>query len=362
MKDKGEKEEIARRIALDFSPLGVREVQMEPLGSGNINDSFLLSPSGQGPQAVLQRINKEVFKQPWEVIENARTLFDHLSPKSLPLQLLRPLPNRNGAWFSIDPAGEYWRAYSYLPNAQTFDYAATPKLAFEAAQAVGAFLAGLADLDPNRMHTVIPRFHDGLWRFQQFSEALASDPVQRAGAVQEEIAFVLQEKAVFQEVADARFPLRVVHNDTKIANILFREKTESVLAVIDWDTAMPGAILSDFGDMVRTMATTLSEDDDRYPQVALRLEYFEALVRGFVPPLKGTLLPLELRNLVLGAKWIILEQMIRFLADYLNGDTYYKIRFPDHNLVRTRNQMALYSSLRAQEHLLQALVASATGD
>ncbi len=362
MKDKGEKEEVARRIGLDFCPPGVGEVQVEPLGTGNINDSFLVTPFGKGAKIVLQRINKDVFKQPWEVIENARTLFDHLSAKPIPLQLLQPLPNQSGTWFSTDDNGEYWRAYSYLPNARTFDYATTPRLAFKAAEAVGAFLSGLTDLDPGRMHTVIPRFHDGLWRYQQFSEALARDPVQRAGAVEEEIAFVLREKSIFQEVADARFPLRVVHNDTKIANLLFREQEETVLAVIDWDTAMPGAILSDFGDMVRTMATTLSENDDRFGEVALRTDYFEALVKGFVPPLKNTLLPLELQHLVMGAKWIILEQMVRFLADYLNGDTYYKIRFPEHNLVRTRNQMALYASLRAQEHLLQAIVASATGN
>lgn len=141
-----------------------------------------------------------------------------------------------------------------------------------------------------------------------------------------------------------------------MGNFLFDIRKKKVLAVIDWDTTMPGAIVSDFGDMVRTMTASLPEDNDCFEQVVVRKDWFEALVKGFIPPLKAFMHPEEQDGLLLGAKWIILEQMIRFLGDYLNGDTYYKVRFPQHNLVRARNQMALYQSLVRQEKDLARII------
>lgn len=358
MMDNTPTDNTLEQIARMFCPLPASNVQLQALGSGNINDTYLVHCPDRPGAFVLQRINQHVFKQPWEVIENSRKLFEHLVQKALPLRLLEPVRTRDGAYFTLDERVEpsHWRAFDYITPSVSYDYASTAALAFHAGEAMAVFLAGLSDLDTKEIYSVIPHFHDSSWRLVHFKEALEADAANRVRECGLEIDFVLRESSVFRQVDEAGFPQRIVHNDAKIANMLFDPTSGKALAVIDWDTAMPGAVPSDFGDMVRTMTTTLSEDDTRFEEVHLRLEWFEALVRGFIPPLKHVITKAELQALVLGAKWIILEQMMRFLGDFIQGDTYYKTLYPDHNLVRTRNQMALYRSLLHQEHLLQRAV------
>lgn len=338
-------------VAARFCRDDTRFREVVTLGAGNINDTFLAVPESAHEPFIIQKINQNVFSVPGDVISNAGKVYRHLAHKSISLQLLEPvsvydLPDT----LSVeDEVGGCWRAFNYIANTVSYDYALTPVLAFEASRGMGSFLAGLSDMDPKTISEVIPHFHDGMWRFRRFEEAVHRDAVGRKEATEPEIAFALAGLEVFEAVQTAGFPVRVVHNDAKMGNFLFDGNTKSVVAVIDWDTVMPGALVSDFGDMVRTMTASLSENDDRFDEVMVRGEWFEALVKGFIPPLKGIIRPEELEGLLLGAKWIILEQMIRFLGDYLNGDTYYKVRFPGHNLVRARNQMALYRSLVEQE-------------
>lgn len=351
--------ELAKKQASVFCREADASVQVNALGSGNINDTFLvIAPSDTVGRFVLQKINQQVFKQPQAVIENFGKLYAHLSEKSLPIQLSRPISTRDGASYIIDEQGDYWRAVSFIGPSVTHEFAATPQMAYRAGQAVATFLSGLSDLDVEGIASVIPRFHDSNWRLGHFKKAWMDDAAGRVVHCEAEIAFVLRESSVFGEVDQAGFPQRVVHNDTKIGNLLFDPTTDNALAVIDWDTAQPGAIPSDFGDMVRTMTTTLGENDTRFEEVHLRLEWFEALAKGFVPPLQRVASRMETEGLVLGAKWIILEQMMRFLGDYLQGDTYYKTSYPEHNLVRARNQMALYRSLLKQERALEQVISS----
>ena len=345
-----------KSIADAFCVRQVGQVQIQPLGAGNINDTYLVASPDLPKAFVLQKINRQVFKTPWDVIENSGKLYRHLSGKGLALALPEPLLAQDGTLYYIDGEEDYWRAFSYISPSHTVEYATTPDMAFRAGEAMALFLSGLSDLDPGEIVPVIPHFHDSSLRLVSFKEVLAADLVGRVSVCEEEIAFLLKECDVFRQVDASGFPQRVVHNDAKIGNMLFHPETGQAIAVIDWDTAMPGAIPSDFGDMVRTMTTTLGENDPRYEQVHLRRDWFEALARGFVPPLRQVASPVEVEGLVLGAKWIILEQMMRFLGDYLQGDTYYKTAYPDHNLVRARNQKALYCSLLQQEDDLQRIV------
>ena len=350
-----------KSIADAFCVRRVGQVQIQPLGAGNINDTYLVASPDLPRAFVLQKINRQVFKTPWDVIENSGKLYRHLSGKALALALPEPLPTQDGTLYHIDGEEDYWRAFSYISPSHTVEYATTPDMAFRAGEAMALFLSGLSDLDPGDIVPVIPHFHDSSLRLVHFKEVLAAGLVGRVSVCEEEIAFLLKECDVFRQVDASGFPQRVVHNDAKIGNMLFHPETGQAIAVIDWDTAMPGAIPSDFGDMVRTMTTTLGENDPRYEQVHLRRDWFEALARGFVPPLRQVASPVEVEGLVLGAKWIILEQMMRFLGDYLQGDTYYKTAYPDHNLVRARNQKALYCSLLQQEDDLQRIVARKNG-
>lgn len=349
---------ILSSIAGAFYPRGTHLSLITALGEGNINDTFLVEADYGAVPFVLQKINRHVFPEPEAVIANAITLHRHLSGKQLPMQLLEPRARHDypEQLFLKDGAGDYWRAFCYIPGTLSYTYASEPVLAFEASRAMAYFLGGLWDIEAATVHEVIPHFHDGIWRFHRFEEAVQRDAARRIGEVGREVTFALDEWEVFRAVETAAFPQRIVHNDAKMGNFLFDVWQEKMPAVIDWDTTMPGAIVSDFGDMVRTMTASLPEDDDCFEQVVVRKDWFEALVKGFIPPLRGFMRPEELEGLLLGARWIILEQMIRFLGDYLNGDTYYKVRFPQHNLVRARNQMALYQSLVRQEKDLAHIV------
>jgi Ser/Thr protein kinase RdoA (MazF antagonist) len=353
-------QERLKGIADAFCARQVRQLQILPLGAGNINDTYLVSSPDMPSAFVLQKINRQVFKSPWDVIENSGKLYRHLFHKGFALTLPEPLSTQEGRLYYIDEQEDYWRAFTYISPSHTVEYATTPDMAFRAGEAMALFLSGLSDLDPGEIVSVIPHFHHSSLRLVHFKEVLAADLAGRVSICGEAIDFLLKECDVFRQVDESGFPQRVVHNDAKIGNMLFHPETGQAVAVIDWDTAMPGAIPSDFGDMVRTMATTLGENDPRYDEVHLRRDWFEALARGFILPLRQVASPVELEGLVLGAKWIILEQMMRFLGDYLQGDTYYKTAYPDHNLVRARNQMALYRSLLLQEDDLQRIVVRKT--
>ncbi len=319
----------------------------EPVGSGNINDTYRVSfnKGGQAQTYLLQRLNHLIFRQPEIVAANIRSIADFLQKQTdYPFELALPVAGLDGKDLQIKPDGTVWRVFTFLDHCYSPEKAPDPGAAFEAARAYGLFLRALRHFPAENLSDTIPGFHDSDRRLALFDQTIKADPAGRVAATQTEIAQMQSALPVFQQISrlkrNGALPLRVTHNDTKAGNILLHTVTGAVVSVIDWDTIMPGTVLSDFGDMVRTFAPDAYED--AAPEhLGLRSEVLAALHEGFEAATGDFLTDVEKENLPLGARWIIAEQALRFLTDYLAGDVYYKIRYPEHNLVRARNQLAL---------------------
>jgi aminoglycoside phosphotransferase (APT) family kinase protein len=342
----------------------------EPFGSGHINDTYCLTCSGSSGQKryVLQRINHHVFKHPPTMTDNIRRVTEHIRAKlqasdaALAARQLTVIDTKTDEGFYQDAQGNYWRVYNLIENAVTYDTLESPELAQEAARMFGWFQRMLTDLPGAPLYETIPDFHTTPKRFQAFQEVLQKDPCNRAQGARAEIDFVLANAAIcdvlLDHVAQGDIPVRITHNDTKINNVMLDETTHKGVCVIDLDTVMPGLSLYDFGDMVRTATNPAEEDEQDLSQVCMRMPMFEMLVRGFALETHSFLTPTEKQYLTFAGKLITFEQMIRFLADHLAGDTYYKIHRDNHNLDRSRTQMKLVQSIIAQEEAMSSLVDS----
>ena len=321
-------------------------VSLAPFGTGHINDTYTLEiREGEAPKSyLLQRLNHNVFRRPEVVMQNIRLVAEHLSRQDYPLEILAPLTTGDGRLLHRDEAGNFWRVFPFFEKTVTFDKVETPEQAFEAARAFGVFAKALNDMDPSQLQPTIPGFHDGEKRLAYFLDVLKRAIPERLETARAEVEEVLQNQLIFNKIASLRLPVRVVHHDTKINNVLFGAATLKAACVIDLDTVMPGIVLSDFGDMMRTFTSEADEDEADLSKVGLRLPVFKAMTEGFLSEMSGLLTPAERENLVEGGRWLTLMQVIRFLADYLEGDIYYKTNYPEHNLVRTRNQLALFHS------------------
>ena len=362
-------EHNAGAVAANFNLAG-RLIRSESFGSGHINDTYCLTYEQEGDQThyILQRINHEVFKNPPAMMENIRRVTNHIRRKlqerqsQLVSRQLVVIDTKDGDDFFQDDRGNYWRVYNRIENAVTYDTIESPELAYEAARMFGRFAAMLTDLPGPPLHETIVDFHATPKRFKTFREVLQQDPFNRAKNVTAEIDFVLQNAGicdVLLNLADkGEIPVRITHNDTKINNVLLDEKTHKGVCVIDLDTVMPGLSLYDFGDMVRTATNPAEEDEPDLSKVTMRMPIFEMLLKGFAEETHAFLTPAEKKNMVFAGKLITFEQMIRFLADHLAGDIYYKIHRDGHNLDRCRTQMKMVQSIIAQEEQMNALVDS----
>lgn len=325
-----------------------------PIGNGHINDTYRIDFEKDGAKNtfVLQRLNHAVFRQPEAVMDNISRVTGYLAAlPSYPLAALVPILTESGQSFYRDAEGNCWRVFPMLENAFAPETIASPTEAHEAARAYGAFARALQHFPAHTLAETIPGFHDTDRRWQIFEEILAQNPVGRQVSAQPEIEAMWRAKAVFEQISNLKntgaLPLRVTHNDTKAGNVLLDTASGRALAVIDLDTVMPGTLLSDFGDMVRTFVPDRYEDDPDVERLSLRTEILEALTQGFLSETAGFLNDAEREHLMLGASWIVGEQALRFLTDYLAGDAYYKTRYPEHNLVRARNQLTVLSRLEA---------------
>ena len=358
-------------VAAEFA-FGGQVATVAPYGSGHINDTFLVTATlPDGPRRfVLQRINHQVFRQPDLLMENVERVCAHAQSKlraagtpDAHRRALRLIPTRAGKAWQVDPAGNRWRCYDFIDRAPGHDVVRTPAQAEAAAKAFGAFQALLADLPGGRLHETIPDFHHTPSRFARFQTALAKDSHGRAAAAGPEIAFALARAHEVGVVVDAlrtgALPERVTHNDTKLNNVLLDDVTQEGVCVIDLDTVMPGSALYDFGDLVRTSTSPAAEDETDLSLVRMQLPMFEALVRGYLASARGFLTPREKELLPFAGKLITFEIGLRFLTDWLEGDTYFKVKRPGHNLDRCRTQFKLVESIEAQLPAMQALVARA---
>ncbi len=335
----------AYQALCQFFPNSCYTIQIQPLGKGNINASFVFHHAGQ--TFLLQKINPFVFPHPEQVIENIQIVFRHLQNKQPDLALIELIPTQDGKWFWKDEEGAAWRLFPKIPHSYSTDYPPSPKMAHEGAQMVGRFLAALQGISTDRLHYTIPDFHNSLLRLDHFRQVVHLDNASRLARVQKEVTFIEKNAHIFEQIDSAPLPKRIVHNDAKMDNILFDSRTHRALGLIDWDTLMPGLILSDYGDMMRTFLNPLSEDSSQYDQIIIDPALFKTVQAGFLQATSDLLEPMEKKLLPLAPLWITLEQTMRFLTDFLEGDVYYKINFETHNLVRARNQMHLFKALEA---------------
>jgi hypothetical protein len=335
-------------IARHFFPI-TRWISASPIGAGNINDTYCIDFEvfGETKSFILQRLNHLVFRQPEAVMRNIDRVTRHLQNSGFAYDSPAPVPTLEGAFLHTDVDGNYWRCFPLIPDSYAPEGKTDVETALKAAKAYGAFARALRDFPARELAETIPGFHDTDQRWSVFLEILEKNPAGRVAGTQTEIDAIMQAKPVFDTISrmkkSGELPLRVTHNDTKAGNVLFSRHTHKALAVIDLDTVMPGAILSDFGDMVRTFVPDKMEDDPA--QVTLQSDMLVALTEGFLSETADFLIPSEKDNLLLGGAWITGEQALRFLTDWLAGDVYYKIQHPEHNLVRTRNQLAVFAAL-----------------
>ena len=266
------------------------------------------------------------------------------------------IPSRDGQPFHRDDSGFYWRVYLFIEKARTYDAVQSPAQAFAAARAFGRFQQLLADLPAPRLHDTIPDFHHTPKRFAALQQAMAQDAVNRAASAKAEIDFALRHQPLTRVLLDAHLPERVTHNDTKLNNVMLDETTGEGVCVIDLDTVMPGLALYDFGDMVRTTTSPAKEDERDLSKVIMQFPMFEALVKGYLSTASAFLTRDEKQFLALSGQVITFEIGLRFLTDYLAGDTYFKVQREDHNLDRCRTQFKLVESLQQQLPLMERLV------
>jgi hypothetical protein len=334
-------------------------------GSGHINDSYSLifERSGIPLRYLLQRINHKVFKNPVALMENVERVTSHLavqtaSEPDCSRRVLTLIPTRDGRAWHCDDDGNYWRVYRFIENAHTCDAANSTEQAFQAAKAFGRFQQFLVNLPAPRLHDTIADFHHTPKRFKALEQAIASDVANRAILVKPEIEFAFAHQSIDGVLVDANLPERITHNDTKFNNVMLDDATGEGICVIDLDTVMPGLVLHDFGDMVRTTTSPTGEDEQDLSKVTMQFPMFEALVRGYLTSAGGFLTVAEKQHLVFSGKLMTFEQGIRFLTDYLAGDAYYKVRRDGHNLDRCRTQFKLIDSIEQQEEEMDKLMLS----
>ena len=360
MSVKREVSEVARQFAIEGKFL-----EAAPYGGGHINETYLATyeRGGANVRAVLQRINEKVFADTAALMENIERVTQHLAAKAAnepdsERRTLRLIADRDGRTLHVGAEGGQWRAWEYVDGARSYDAIRSMKQAFEGARAFGRFLTLLADLPAPRLKDTIPGFHYGPGRFAALARAVTVDAAGRAGRAGPEIAFALKRSAIASDLAAAGLPERVTHNDTKINNVLLDDATGEGICVIDLDTVMPGYAAYDFGDLVRSATCTAAEDEPDLSKVTMRFDFFEALARGYLSAARELLTRVEKESLVEGGKLITFLMGIRFLTDYLNGDTYYKVHRADHNLDRCRVQFRLLESIEAHESAMVKFIRS----
>ncbi len=337
--------------------LGGVAIDVVPLGSGHIHRTYKIS--SLGGSFLLQQFNTRVFDRPEQVMANIMKVHRHLYYEKGMQPVLTPVGLSSGEAFWTDTSGQLWRMFEFIEGGYVPEVVQTPQQAYLIGRAFGAFAEALADFDPTQLHEVIPGFHDSLARWHAFQQVLAKDPLGRAASAGEETDALQRQCHLFKTIAALGLPQRVTHNDAKAGNVLLRTDGSDFLAVVDWDTIMPGYVLADFGDLVRSIVSPVAEDDPRIEQVQVRLHFFEALCQGFLSEAHRIITPNEHRHLVLGAQWITIEQAMRFLLDYLAGDMYYAAQYEEHNLNRARNQLALAEAIQRHAEEMQHIAMAA---
>lgn len=342
-------------IARQFALQGEIE-KIEALGEGFINDTFIVRTQVDAPDYILQRKNKAIFPNVPAMMDNIVRVTDHIRAKVIAAggdaqrEVMTIIPTIDGKYYCIDEDGEYWAVCVYISDTTAFTQVDSVEIARKGGEGIGRFQAMLADFK-EPLYETIKGFHNMRSRFEQWDATVARDAAGRVAELTEEISWIEARRArimdFWQLVEQGRIPMRVTHNDTKITNILFNPAGE-VLCVIDLDTVMSAISLNDVGDAIRTYTNTGAEDDRDLSKVSMSMPMFEGYVDGYLSQTAGILEDIEIEYLAFAGILITFEQVLRFLMDYIDGDTYYRIKYPEHNLVRTKAQYALLQSIESQ--------------
>ena len=338
-----------------------------PFGSGHINDTLKVETVGdENPDFVLQRINHHIFKDVPGLMRNIELVTDFIrnylisipgsNPKTEVLTLVNTFAGNS---YMQDKAGDYWRCYLFIPNTNSFDKVDSTEKAAEGGRIFGKFQSILSGLDARLLMETIPFFHDLEKRMETFRNTIKLNPVNRVGQVCEEIQFV-EDRAeellsITRKINKGEIPIRITHNDTKFNNILF-DKNNHAQCIVDLDTVMPGSILHDFGDAIRTAANTAAEDEADLSKVSLDMALFKAYAEGYMSEANVFLTQSEIDNLALSAKFMVFIIGLRFLTDYIDGDNYFKVQHPEHNLQRCRTQFQLVRSIEFHFSEMQEVI------
>ncbi len=345
-----------KKAADSFRLLG-EVTDIRPYGEGHINLTLLVTTTEK--RYILQKMNTRVFPDPDSLMKNICGVTEHL--RSRGIETLNVVPTKSGAPFLKDE--ECFRVYEFIENTVTYQQVTDKKVFFNSGKAFGEFQNYLSEFDASGLTETIPHFHDTPKRFQDFLTAFKEDKCGRAKDCAEEIEFILSRKDTYGDAAkalnDGSLPLRVTHNDTKLNNILMDAKTKEARAVIDLDTVMPGSMLYDFGDSIRFGASTAAEDEKDLTKVHFDIELFEAYAKGYCGAVKDSITDKEKELLPYGSYLMTMECGMRFLADYLAGDTYFAIKYDDHNLVRSRTQLRLAAEMEKSFSEMKKIVAEA---
>ena len=340
---------IAAQFALNGTP-----TQIKALGEGFINDTLFICIDGQEkPSYILQRKNHIVFPDVPAMMQNIKMVTEHIKAKVKdPLrETLTVVPTKDGALYYKDEDGNFWAVTLFIGDTMSYTKADTPEMAFQGGLGLGQFHMLVSDFK-EPLTEVIKGFHNIRWRFQQWDEVIAKDPVGRVKDLQEEISWIESRRAqmldFWSKFENGIIPTRVTHNDTKISNFLFNAADGTLLCAIDLDTLMSSTMLNDTGDALRSYTNTGEEDEKDLDKVSMNIDMFTAYMKGYLSMMGKELTESEIENLAFSGIYITYEQVLRFLMDYIDGDNYYKIKYPDHNLVRTKAQYKLLRSMEEQ--------------
>ncbi len=343
---------------------------MEPYGGGHINDTYYVQCQNEGgPDYLLQKVNSYVFKDIEGLMNNIEIVTTHLIKKleengiqDIERRSLKLVTTKNEKLYVKDDDGEFWRVFNFIEDHKVYDGAPNTEIAFEGARMFGKFLNELSELDPTSVVDTIPNFHNITFRLENLEKAIDENPAGRVKQVKEEIKYVRSRRetmSVIQHLGEkGLIRSRIVHNDTKINNVLFDQQNKG-LCVIDLDTIMPGYVHYDFGDGVRTCANTGSEDDADLNNISYDLEMYKAFSTGYIESVHSVLNDTERSTLAQAALLFPFIMGVRFLTDYIAGDVYYKINYEDHNLVRARAQLKLTADGEAKFNELENIVKNA---
>lgn len=349
-------------------PFEGKFVSATELTSGNINNTYRLvyKKGEKNILYTLQHINPYVFREPEKVMENIMNVTEHLKetlvregvdPERRVLQMIR---TKNGDIMYKDPSGFYWRAYYYIDDATPYNSVEKPEHFYEVGRIFGEFQKLLCDFPVENLHDTIPDFHNTTRRFYNFVAAVSEDKAGRVEEVDNEIEFFFDRRRMMGEIVKklkkGEIATRVTHNDTKINNVLIDDETDKAICVIDLDTVMPGSALYDFGDAIRFGASTAAEDEEDLSKISLDMNLFRQFTAGFLSEVRGFLPDEEIRLLPLGVKVITCELAMRFLTDYIDGDLYFKVRSPEHNLIRAHAQMKLLTDIESKSEEMDKVI------